>query len=119
MDTGPDITAFLVEESSGRALQRIAEDRDDILEMLLLCDQRRREGDDVAGHADQQALLEAIDEDVIGARARRAVARGQFDAGDEADRADVDDVRQTLQQCIAACQSSSSSAARVSRPSSR
>lgn len=57
-------------------LQGITEHRDDVLDMGFLSYQRRREGYDVAGDADQQAPFEAIDEDIVSARTGRAVAGG-------------------------------------------
>ena len=70
-------------ERSGHALQRAAQRLDHLADLAFLDDQRRRQRDDVAGDADQESLLEAVDEDVIGAGAGGTLARGEFDAGDE------------------------------------
>jgi len=82
---------------SSRPLQCIAKDGDDRFYLSTLDDERRRESDNVAGYADQQAPLEAIDEDIIGARARRTITRRQFDGADKAEIADIDHMRQALQ----------------------
>jgi hypothetical protein len=56
-------------------LQCFADRGDDGVDLGLLNDQGRRQGDNVAGHSDQETLLEAVDEDVVGAfpEHRRAV----------------------------------------------
>jgi hypothetical protein len=38
--------------------ERVAENRDDLVDLTLLDDQRRRERDDVAGDPDQHALCQ-------------------------------------------------------------
>nr|GEU28076.1 hypothetical protein [Tanacetum cinerariifolium] len=59
---------------------------------------RRRQGDDVARHADQHAVSECLLERIE--RARTGLARNgrQLDAGHQADAADVDHVRQSLER---------------------
>ncbi len=54
-----------------RRFQDIRDRADRLVDVRLLDDQRRRQGDDVAGGADQHAALEALAEDVEGALARR------------------------------------------------
>ena len=60
----------------------------------LLDDQRRRHGDDVAGGADQDAVLEGLDEGREGPLGRRAGDGLELDRADQPDVADVDDMRQ-------------------------
>jgi putative MATE family efflux protein len=50
--------------------QGLGEDREQLFDVRGLDDERRGERDDVAGGADQQATLEALEEDAEGARAR-------------------------------------------------
>ena len=52
------------------------------VDLALLHDQRRRQRDDVAGRADQDALLVAAQEGLEGAPGRLARPRLQLDAGD-------------------------------------
>src|SRR5476651_1849825 len=74
--------------------QHLGENAEQLVDLILLDDQRRRECDDITGGADQQPLLETFHERFIGPRTRLARPRRQLDAGDQADVADVDDVRQ-------------------------
>ena len=55
-------------------------------------DQRRRQGDDVAGGANQQPAVEGAVEQLGRARAWRAVTRAQLDAGNKTKGSNVDDV---------------------------
>ncbi|CCF20123.1 protein of unknown function [Pseudorhizobium banfieldiae] len=66
--------------------------------MVLLGDQRRRHGDDVAGGADQETVLVGLEEGGEGALGRLAGDRIEFDRADHTDVADVDHVRQVLQR---------------------
>lgn len=77
--------------------QTFAQPFGDFVNLRGADDQRRRQGDDVAGHPDQQAGIKHRPEDVLAARARRPRARRQLDAGNQAEIADVDDMRQALQ----------------------
>ncbi len=57
--------------------------------------QRRRQGDGVAGHADQQiALVKTIGEDLVAARPGLLLARRQVDSRDQTEIAHVDHLRQ-------------------------
>ena len=60
--------------------------------------------DGVAGGADQDALLEGLEEGREGALGRLAGDRLEFDGADQAEIAHVDDVRQPLQRCSASSQ---------------
>ena len=91
---------------------------DELVDVLLLDDQRRGQGDDVAGRADQAALLESLDEGGEGPLRRLAADRLQLDGADQADVADVDDVPASFSECSASSQYCASSAPRVSSPSS-
>ena len=62
--------------------------------MLLFDDQRRRQRDGVAGCADQQPLLPAVEEDRERALAGLTRNRRQLDTADQADVANVDHIRQ-------------------------
>src|SRR5687768_3051780 len=65
------------------------------VDVAAIEDQRRRQGDDVAGAADQQVVLaERPLEHLVAAGAGRAGAAREFDRADQAEIADVDDVRQ-------------------------
>ena len=71
---------------------------DQLVDLALGDDQRRRQRDDVAGGADQRAALERLHEGREGALGRLAGDRLQLDRADQADVADVDDVRLALQR---------------------
>ena len=82
-----------------RRLEDASENIDELVDLLLLDDQRRRERDGVAGGAHEEAAIERLDE------ARSAPAaigllwdRIELDGADQPDIADVDDVRQTFQR---------------------
>src|SRR3546814_1239473 len=67
--------------------------------MALLGDQRRREGQRLAGEARVDAVLPAVQEQVVAARRwMRALARRHLDRRHPAEVATVDDVRQALQR---------------------
>ena len=66
--------------------------------MLFFQHQRWRQGDDVACRAYQHAVGESLLEGVEGARAGLAGDGIEFDAGDQADAAQVDHVRQAFQR---------------------
>src|SRR5687768_14004313 len=68
---------------------------DDLVDVLALDDQRRRQRDDVAGGTYQHALVEAVEEDVERALARLTGDRLQLDAAHQAEVADVDHVGRT------------------------
>src|SRR5215207_2330130 len=91
------------EQGSGHALDRVAKDRNHIVDMALLDDQGRRHRKAVAAHAEIKPAIEAIHHHVITARADAVAARRQLNRAHQADIADVDDVRQALErmQCIA------------------
>ena len=59
-----------IKARSGRRLQHVGQRADELVDVLLLDDQRRREGDRVAGGSDQHATLPALEEDVEGTLAR-------------------------------------------------
>ena len=59
---------------SGRLVDRLAQRVDDLVEVLLLADQRRRHRHGIAGEAQQQALVEAAVEDVLGTRTALAAS---------------------------------------------
>jgi hypothetical protein len=69
-----------------------------LVHLPALDDQRRRQGDDVAGHAGQQAAVEGGLERRHGAGGRGAGTGLQLDAGDQAEVADVDHVAGVLQR---------------------
>ena len=60
-------------------------------------DQRRRQGDDVAGRAHEDAAVEGLDEARVRAPAGFVREGLELDGADETDVADVDDVRQAAQ----------------------
>ena len=88
--------------------------------MRLLDDQRRRQRDDVAGGADQHAALEAFDGRRRTRACRAAPAIGSSSiAADQAEVADVDDVRRALSECTRVLEVRRELARRASsRPSS-
>ena len=55
--------------ASRHPLQRVAEDRHHVVDLRALDDQRRRHREAVAAVAQHQAMIEAVDHDVIAARA--------------------------------------------------
>src|SRR3954468_20023536 len=55
---------------SGDLFQHVSQDAEDLVDVALLQDQRRRERDDVARGADQQALVVGAQEGVEGACGR-------------------------------------------------
>src|ERR1700693_175945 len=67
-------------QGSGHALQCIAEDRHDVVDVAAFDDQRRRHGDGVAGHAEHEAAVEAVDHDLVGAAAWCIRPRRKLDA---------------------------------------
>eukprot|EP01022_Parablepharisma_sp_SALTPOND_P021543 TRINITY_DN427_c0_g3_i1.p1 TRINITY_DN427_c0_g3~~TRINITY_DN427_c0_g3_i1.p1 ORF type:complete len:877 (-),score=398.28 TRINITY_DN427_c0_g3_i1:14792-17422(-) len=86
-------------EGSGQGLEDGRQLAEQLVDLLLVDHQRWRQGDDVAGHADQDAIVEGTHEGVIGAGADAAGNGRQLDAGDQADGAHVDDMRQAA-QCV-------------------
>src|SRR5450759_4279605 len=64
-----------------------------LVNVFFLKDQRRGQRDDVAGHADQDALRERALERIHSTSAGLPGDGGQFDPGDQADVAQVDHVR--------------------------
>ncbi len=50
-----------------RSLEHAREDIDELVDLLLFDDERRRERDDVTGGADEEAALERLDEARVGA----------------------------------------------------
>src|SRR5438874_13360082 len=85
------------EQLSGHPLDGVAEDRDDIVDVALLDDERGRQRKGVAAHAEVQPAIEAVDHDVVATRTDRTVTRRQLDRAHQAAIADVDDVGQALQ----------------------
>ena len=68
------VSMLLLRREFGRKLvplflQRLREDANQFVDVLRFDDERGRERDDVAGGADQQAALEALEIDAEGARA--------------------------------------------------
>src|SRR3546814_15994807 len=68
-----------------------------LVDLRLFDDQRRRQRDDVAGRADQQAIVETGVEQLHRARGRRAWARFESEPRDETDGTNVDDMARALQ----------------------
>src|SRR5437899_6401631 len=66
--------------------------------MALLDDQRRRQRKGIAAHAQVKPAIEAVDHDVIAARADAVATRRDFDCAHQADIADVYDVGQAFQR---------------------
>ena len=83
---------------SGSAAQRVGDGFHDLVDLALLDDEGRRDGEDVAGLAHENAVLVAIEEHIVAALAGLAWARFKLDAGNEAYIADVDDVRAAPQR---------------------
>src|SRR4030095_2674214 len=69
--------------SSIDRLQDLAQFIEHLVDVGLFPDQGRREGDDVAGDADEQAVLVGLHEGLEGALGDLAGARLQLDCGDE------------------------------------
>src|SRR5690606_36957757 len=87
-------------ELDGRSVevaQNLRKRAEHLVDVALLQDQGRRQGDDVARGADQQALLEAAEERLEGPLRGLAGHRLQLDAGDDPEIAQIDDVTRTLQ----------------------
>ena len=81
------------------ALQHLGDRAEQLVDLRLVDDQRRRQRDDVAGGADQHALVSKHFRKTSKARAVGLPGdRLQLDAADQAEVADVDDVRQALQR---------------------
>lgn len=76
----------------------VSDDRNDIVDLALFDNEWRRECDDVAGDAHEQASLQALHEDIISPGSRRTVAASEFDGADEAKIANVDHVWRALQR---------------------
>ncbi|MNF02569.1 hypothetical protein D3C80_2017320 [compost metagenome] len=72
--------------------EHVAKLAEQFVDLRLGDDQRRRQRDDVAGGADQEAVLIGLQEGVEGTLGRLAGDRLQFDRADQADIADVDDI---------------------------
>src|SRR3546814_19607644 len=87
---------------SVRARERVAKGGYHCVDLRPLDDERGRQGDDVAGHEDQQHLFETIDENVIGPRAHRTLPGPKLDARDEPDGAAVVELRGILQRLVRA-----------------
>src|SRR5438034_131899 len=71
---------------------------EDALDLRFLDDQRRREGEGIAGIADEDARLEALHQPVVAAAAGGSRLRRQLDRAHQAEVADVDDVALALQR---------------------
>src|SRR3954467_4381872 len=82
---------------SGDGLDRLAGDLDDLVDLVLLDDQRRRHGERVARLAHHQAEIEGLHERLVAARADRPLG-SEIDAAGHAEVADVGDVGQALQR---------------------
>ena len=82
-------------------LVELLEDRrqsvEDLINLFFFDNERRRQGDDVARRANEDTLLECLEEAVKGAFSRLARDRLQLDGPDEADVADINHMRQTLE----------------------
>jgi hypothetical protein len=79
-------------------LEDCAQFVEQFVDLVLRDDQRRRQRDDVAGGADQQAVVIGLQEGREGALGRLAGNRLQLDGADQAEIADVDDMRAVLQR---------------------
>ena len=78
-------------ESRGEAI-------DDLVDLPFLDDQRRRERYDVASLPDENAVLEAVHQNVVCPLARFVRPRLQLDPGNEPEIADIDDMRAAAQR---------------------
>src|SRR5258707_11473187 len=76
--------------SSVEAAQHLADGAEDLVDVALVDDQRRRQRDDVAGGADQQALVVTAQEGLEGPLGRPPGKRLQLDGGDQAETAQID-----------------------------
>src|SRR3990170_4607847 len=85
-------------QTSGHALQRVAQDRRNVVDVAALDDQRRRQREGIAGIAKHEAAVEAVDHDVVAACYGGIRPRRQFHTRDETNGPDVDHVRQTAQR---------------------
>ena len=83
--------------ASLQPLQHLRQRPEELVDLGLGDDQRRRQRDDVAGGADQQPLLVGLEEGGEGALGRRAGDRLELDRADQAAVPEVDDVRQALE----------------------
>src|SRR3989337_3317862 len=81
-----------------RSLKHARQDIDELVDLLLFDDERRRERDDVTGGADQEAALERLDEARVGALRWLAGDGIALDGADQPDIANVDDVRKALER---------------------
>src|SRR3990170_3833366 len=81
-----------------RSLEHAREDIDQLVDLLLFDDERRRERDDVTGGADEEAALERLDEARVGALRWLAGDGIELDGADQPDIANVDDVRKALER---------------------
>src|SRR6185503_20384818 len=79
-------------DASRGALDCAAQRVDDLVDVLTLDDQRRRQRDDVAGGAQKHAFVEAVEEDVERALGRLTGDRLQLDAAHQTEVANVDHV---------------------------
>src|SRR6476469_1319376 len=89
--------AFAAASSGGR-LDRVSQDRDDLVDMAALGNQGRRHRKGIAALAQIKPAVEAIDHDVKAARARRVLAGSYLDGAHQAFVADVDHVRKALER---------------------
>src|SRR5258708_35636167 len=94
----PSLAAAKLKQGSGHALQCIAEYRHRVVDLRALDNQRRREREGVAGVTKHEAVVEAVDHDVVAAATDRIRPRRQLDACDEADGAAIGALRQTTQR---------------------
>src|SRR5687768_11962912 len=69
---------------SVQAVDDLGQSLEDPVHVLALDDERRRQGEGVAGGADQESGIECRDEGIVAARAGRTFTGGELDAGDEA-----------------------------------
>jgi hypothetical protein len=82
----------------GHGLDRVRERSDEFIDLRLLDDERRRQRDDVAGYADKNAAVEAVDEDFERARRRCTGSRFELDATNKTEVANVDDMWETASE---------------------
>ena len=85
-------------ESSSRLLNALGQSIDDLINMLLLSNERRRQSDERASGTKEHALLEAAVKDVQRASVGHRSGGSDLDCTHQTDVADVDDVGQTLQR---------------------
>src|SRR6516164_732205 len=96
-DSLPDPYRTKPRSRSGDLREHLPQRVEDPGDLAFCDDQRRRERDDVARHADEEPRLIGRDQRLIGAAAGRAGTRLELDAGDEAEIADVDHMRGVAQ----------------------